>query len=279
MIDACGVPRVMQSERVNATGIPLEGAYNFRDVGGCASMFGGYVRTRSLFRCGALDALTESDVDTFAALDIREAVDFRGPRERALRPVRCDSRRLRVRSWDYDDQWMSVHHLLTRGQADATTMHGAMLDIYREIPERFADALSDLFSLLESTTAPLLIACAAGKDRTGVATALVLSSLGVSWDAVVADYLATNRCVDLEAVLSARQRQDIGVGGPRAVIFSVDPRIRRPLLEARVEYLEAAFDAIRLRHESLERYLSRRLAVSDGALARIRRRLLVPDPR
>src|SRR6185369_11725319 len=111
---------------------------------------------------------------------------------------------------------------------------------------------------------PLLFHCTAGKDRTGWLAAILLSALGVSRETVMADYLRTTE-------LNATGR-DYMITTISARV--AEPEIILPLLEARAEYLEAAFAEADLRYGGMEGYVREGLGLDEAALASLRANLL-----
>jgi protein-tyrosine phosphatase len=138
----------------------------------------------------------------------------------------------------------------------------------------FAQPYADLFRKLADGALPLVFHCAAGKDRTGIAAALILTSLGVPRDTVFDDYLLTDRAVDLEAALFQHRRTSIGVGDEHAHLRTIGREARAPLLEARPEYLDAAIEQIEGEYGSVEVYLRQRLGVTDEMLRSLHSHLL-----
>ena len=105
-----------------------------------------------------------------------------------------------------------------------------LTDHYRDYPRRCAPGFRTLFATLsDGTHRPLVFHCTAGKDRTGFASALLLTLLGVPWDDVMEDYLRTN---DLWTGHVGRYPE-------------LDIDTRAAIVEARTPYLEAAFDVVR----------------------------------
>ena len=114
---------------------------------------------------------------------------------------------------------------------------------------------------------PALFHCTAGKDRTGFAAALVLLALGVPRETVLEDYLLTNRY---------RERFDRRVlrWVPLASLFRTRAEDMRPLLEARPEYLEAAFQVMEEEYGGVDGYLERGLGVDARLRAQLEANLL-----
>ena len=145
-----------------------------------------------------------------------------------------------------------------------------MTGTYRQLP--FAPAHIDLFAryfrALGESDRPVLIHCAAGKDRTGMLAALTHHLLGVSRDDLIEDYLLTNVAVDLAGRAPAIAEQLKGFTGRTA---SHDAVVA--FMGVEEAYLDAAITEIEARHGSIDAYLEQALGVDDELRARIEERL------
>lgn len=118
-----------------------------------------------------------------------------------------------------------------------------------------------IFAHLKANRLPLLFNCVAGKDRAGTAAAILLSSLGVSRDLIVEDYVLTNTIYDVErALLQPKER----------AIDAPPPAVRAAIAMADPAYIEAALDSIAARHGTTCGYLRDVLDVQECDLQRIR---------
>lgn len=157
---------------------------------------------------------------------------------------------------------------LVKMSTDADYARRFMLDIYAEFP----DALRKLFlpemarRLGGQQQSPVLVHCAGGQDRTGVAVAVVLLALGVSREDVVADYVRTAEFWDLDRLMGLMQ----GLIGSKV---EADQGAVEYLL-ARPEYIEAAIDRLLAEHGSIEAYWAS-AGVDTTALDRLRSVLLL----
>ncbi len=168
--------------------------HNFRDVGGYPTEDGFQVRWRRLYRSDSLHRLADDDLDRFHALGVRTVVDLRHPEEierrgRAPHGPRYHNLSIEHRFWDIDNDY-DPEAGIARFFADR----------YHEVTrDGRAEIRQALEVIAEADNAPVVIHCAAGKDRTGVLTALVLRLLGVAEEDVIADYaltgLATPRAI------------------------------------------------------------------------------------
>ncbi len=115
---------------------------------------------------------------------------------------------------------------------------------------------------------PSLVNCMAGKDRTGIAVAVVQLAIGVHRDDVLADYLLTNTAGDSEARIAA------GAETIRAMSRQLDPEVLRAIMGVEAEYLEAAFAAMADKHGSVDGYLRDVLGVDEALRERLRAQLV-----
>ena len=216
--------------------LPFAGASNFRDLGGYAGHGGRTVKWRRLFRSDHLAGLTPQDRALLAELGVARAVDFRGQAESA--------------AYAYALPGVAYHHLAieptvvqnalalqrTGRQLTAQDAVGLMQDTYRGFVRGSAPRFAELFRLLlDGSGAPLVFHCTAGKDRTGVAAALILLALGVPRAVVMQDYLLTNSLYRLPE----------GTGGhaPDAV-FDVLRRVQEAFLDTALHLVDHEFGGL-----------------------------------
>ncbi|GAA2844354.1 hypothetical protein GCM10010517_00490 [Streptosporangium fragile] len=160
--------------------------HNFRDVGGYRTGDGRQVRWRRLYRADSLHWLADDDLDRFHALGVRTVIDLRHPEEierRGRAPHGPSYHNLSVehRRWNVKDDY--------RPEAGIARFFA---DRYHEVSQDGRGEIrSALEVIAEAGNAPVVIHCAAGKDRTGVLAALVLRLLEVAEEDVVADYALT----------------------------------------------------------------------------------------
>jgi protein-tyrosine phosphatase len=256
--------------------LSLQGGRNFRDLGGYATADGRRIRWGRVFRSGVMSYLTDHDHDYLKPLGIRTVCDFRTLRERQREPIRWGSDRVDILEWDYDARNVSLRAYLTDAPFSPDAARATMKALYRKIPVIFKTQYAALFDRLASGELPLVFNCSAGKDRTGLAAALFLLSLGVSRDQVMADYVLTDSVVDLEKELFARSRGSVALGDDHSYLRNVGHEARSPLLKALPEYLDAAFEQLDTDHGSVPDFLRNVLGVGDDKLELIRARLLEP---
>ena len=168
----------------------LEGAYNMRDLGHVSTTDGYKVRSGKLFRSDALHGLTSADLEQLGVLGIASVIDLRADEE--------ITQMGKARLTDHGAR--HIHRpLVSRDPVVPTSSDFPenMGELYVTLalngPDRFVRAL-EAIAMLENM--PAVFHCAAGKDRTGMVTALLYSILGVAEDVIVADYVLTDANMD-----------------------------------------------------------------------------------
>lgn len=250
--------------------LPLQGSPNFRDFGGYRTGDGRQVKWGYLFRSGQLSALTEADVALLAELGLDLVCDFRREEEQQNEPSRLPTASPpRIASLPIVPGSNSRFFEEAEGQMEAgpEKMFDFMVEINRDFAEAQTATYSRMFrEILDIEDARFLVHCAAGKDRTGFAVALVLLALGVPRDVVMHDYLLTRRFFHPRREIDRlRQKYDMEHMDADAIL---------PMLEVHEDYLERALSSISSSHGAVEDYLDQALGVDKAAVAELRRRYL-----
>jgi len=188
--------------------VPLEGQRNFRDLGGYRTADGRHqVRWGMLYRSGSLARLTDKDYAVLAPLGITSVIDFRSTTERASEPTDWRAGEPEILTKAYTSKGEAALMGVMQGpNATQAKVREAMIGFYHQMPEQYADQYSEVFHRLAAHKSPMLFHCTAGKDRTGLASALVLTVLGVPRDKVIEDYVLTEKAGDFRAPQPLRRR-------------------------------------------------------------------------
>ena len=248
--------------------LPLAGGVNFRDVGGYRTTDGRAVRWGRIYRAGSLAELTEADVTYLGRLGLRLSCDLRSREEvennpdrlppgaiARQTPIAAEVGRLR--------RLVTLFRLRRRIQKMLQQVYVIMLDQNGPLLAGILRAAADPPNL------PLVIHCTAGKDRTGLAVALLLLSLGVPEETVIADYTLSNRAF---GVLAERMRPELAL----LYTFGFSEERLRPFLLAEAPTLTGALAHLRRRYGSVEAYL-RRAGLTGNDFERLRQTLLTAD--
>ena len=244
----------------------VPGGLNFRDIGGYATADGRTVRYGQLFRSGQMSGLHGDAAAQIAGLGIRSVCDLRAPDERDAHPSHwLAGRDIHVSQREDGD---GVGDVLKFYHAIAATPHIArdvMINGYRTMPYALAPSYRALFARLLAGETPLVFHCAGGKDRTGIAAALILSALGVPRDAILRDYQATDRI--FEHLFEVMRSQVAG-----SLDLDENREIWRPLLVCHPDYLEASFEAFEQQDGGVMGYLATHAGLDTAGFATLRDR-------
>ena len=248
--------------------LKLQGALNFRDMGGYRSTDGRTVRWNKLYRSGTTHEMTDADLQLIAASGIRYACDLRSNSERKNYPNQL-SRIAEIEYWyrDHDKVHGDITRMMLSPNSRPEDFRNLMKSNYRSLPYEFREAYAVLFTRLADKNLPLVFNCTVGKDRTGVVAALVLWALGVPRELIIEDYLLTEQFYDQNCAMLFRDERN-------ALFKTVDQRIWEPLMRAEASYLEAMFEQIEQDHGTIEKYLCAQLGVDTAMLGRLRDSLL-----
>lgn len=253
----------------------LEGGCNFRDLGGYRTRDGRELKWGRVFRTGVLSYFTPNDLEQLNWLGVRSICDLRRTEERKNEPTRWPDANTQHLSWEDGSAPPTIRSVAANYSHPYTAagMRAAMLDLYRELPAWMAPRLRGFFSSIAQGGIPILVHCAAGKDRTGIAVALLLAVLDVPRETIIEDYLLTNTCGILEFTLRQYQVQhDVSSGDLPLLTMPAD--IQNVLFAAEVEYLEAAFDQMRRDRGDVLEYLRQEVGVDEAMRAEVQAALL-----
>jgi len=236
----------------------LAGASNFRDLGGYPGKDGRIIRWRQIFRSNHLGHLTEADIAVLRPLGLRSAFDFRGTEERVT--AMCSLAEISVHSLPIEPTVVAALRARLAGGAALSSADAleVMRDSYRNYVRYNTASFRALFAHLLEDRAPLVIHCTAGKDRTGLACALILHALGVPDDVIAEDYLLTNRYYRRDPSASSDLPDDV-----RQVLGSVQ-----------TPFLAAAFEAINANYGDLDSYFGDGLGLGAPERAALETRYL-----
>ena len=252
--------------------LAFEGVDNFRDYGDYATAAGARIHKGRLYRSAHQSRATDADLEAMAGLEIAVIVDLRRKGERLREPSRRPAGFSGVVIDNDigdtpDDPWQVF---VRNSDLSAGAFRGYLMNYYQAAPhdERHLDLYARYFRALAEAKGPVLIHCAAGKDRTGILAALTHHLVGVHDDDIMADYLLTNAAARLEE------------RAPLVAQMMAEQTGRTPTLEAvrtamgvDAAYLDQALKSIRAEYGSVDAYLEKALGVDpkvrDGVTTRL----------
>lgn len=254
--------------------LSFQGGCNFRDIGGYRTQHGASTRWGRVYRAGVLTYFTDDDHAPLTQLQVRAICDLRRAEEREREPTRWPDTATNGLSWDDGLVTPTIRALSADRPKNAAGMFDAMVALYRALPTWMVGRIAGMFQAIEQGNIPMVVHCAAGKDRTGIAVAVLLRALDVPEETVIEDYLLTNTSGDFEAFIRSRQHAHMGVTDNHMPLLSMPEDMRRVLFSADAAFLQAAFEQIDRELGGIDAYLGKTAGLSDKTRERVRRELL-----
>ena len=252
--------------------LDFEGVENFRDFGGYATACGRGLKPGLLYRSANHSRATDADLDALQALGLRVVVDLRRKLERDREPSRrWAGFQAEVIENDIEGEHKDWAEFLAESDLSPQWFRKDSLVFYRQAPSdpRHIDLFSRYFRSLAAADGPILVHCAAGKDRTGMICAFTHHIAGVHRDDILADYLLTN-----DEARIARRAEGFAKWVSEKFGRHLPDQAARTALSVSPEYLESALDAIDGAYGSLDAYIQTALGVDAALRDRIHGRLL-----
>lgn len=251
---------------------------NARQLGGYIGADGRKVKPNVLIRTAKIDTLSDETAEKLASeYNVKYVVDFRMGYERNAAPDKKIPGAV--------NEWISVYELDMNDPAIAELMKemeeagddsfqksieyaktGRLKDLYTEIlfSESGQKGYARFFDiLLNNNNGTVLWHCTYGKDRTGVAAALILYALGVDEKVIMQDFLMTNEIYKNN--IAYLEKELVNRGCNEAIINEA-----QAMAGVKGEYLTAAFDAVKENYGSIQDYIKNQLGVSDEKIEQLR---------
>ena len=269
--------------------LPVKGIVNARDLGGYAVQDGRTVKSGLLLRTAHLADATASDIAYLESLPVSAVIDFRkelempGKEDKELPgaryvslPIDASGNAMEKATEQEKKKFVSrnkfdIKKVIVpvafnkKAQTMAREMYPTLL-FTPECQEQFARFFR---LLLETENGAVLYHCTQGKDRTGVASALLLAALGANRETIVADFDATNRVYEKEVRKYSRRVKFWG--GKEEEIAVV-----KAFMGCNTENFVKALDRIDQQYGSLMAYLKGPIGLSDADIETLRARYLTP---
>jgi protein-tyrosine phosphatase len=244
--------------------VVLQGAANFRDLGGYETKDGHHVKWGEIYRSADISKLTDADLEVLKSKKITYDVDLRGHQESAQAPDRINPGTDYILSPAGSDNlgdWMkNIAHVKRNGGDSLMIVFYSKTDSLAARYKPFFDKLLGL-----PADQSLVFHCTAGKDRTGIGAALLLYSLGVPYDTIVQDYVATNyyRTAENEKAINGMVK-----------MMHMDKDVATSMLQAKKEYLDATFAAITQQYGSVDNFLRNQVGLDDAKIKLLKSKFL-----
>lgn len=263
--------QTVQSPQVAEPKTPLlSNAANFRDAGGHRTENGQWVKTGILYRSDQLDRLSDDDLSRMVNLNVGTIVDLRTESERSHEPDRIPAGATHMILDVAKDAEGSIGGDMRNAMAKIAAGDGAKMLI--EANRDFVNVASARRSYAELVKKvaygddALVYHCTAGKDRTGWASAVILSLLGVSRADIVKDYMVSNQYL---ADKNKRSMEMI-----KASVPTFNAQHWEDVMTVRPEYIEAAFHEVDTQFGSMENYARNGLGLDAATIQQLKNRML-----
>lgn len=250
--------------------IELEGANNFRDIGGLKTNDGHTVKKGLIYRSAKLTELTDSDLSKFKTLGLNQIIDLRSDSELKKYPDRLPEntqfihRQIGKEGVDLDafnEKFLSGHW---SGESFRAFMIDGNIKMIEEGPYYFPQILNDLAN---NESGASVYHCAGGKDRTGVLTALILYMLDVPRESIINEYLTTN--IQSEEIYKEKE-----VKLKKYTNNSLDPEIYQAKKAHRI-YIETALNTIDHTYNGIDSYLKDYLKIDPKTIEKLKKKLIL----
>lgn len=255
--------------------LPLQGGRNFRDLGGWRAADGRQVKWGKLYRSGVMANLTLTDLEYLKALGILTICDLRSPQERASEPspfLKTPGPKVVATDYDMSASMAGLMSMKTREDA----IRG-FADAYVGFLDMLTPHYTDLFARLVADEGPLAFNCSAGKDRTGMASALILSVLGAPRETVLTDYGLT------EVYTPPSYYAKMAQNGPGASVTAqqmqalskLPPEVLQVIMGSDPEVMRRALATIDAKFGGPVALTKARFGLTDAKIAKLRAAYLV----
>jgi len=231
---------------------------NFRDLGGIPTIDGRNVKPGLLYRSGEFSKLSDEDIINLEQMGIRMIIDFRSDQEVINYPTpEISTVRENKRITAVDSARLEAEKLMEEQDEDGLST--ILIRDYKRLVNDHQDDFREFFRVLATTDLlPLVYHCAAGKDRTGLATYLLLIALGVSEEEARKDYMMSN--IYFKSIADKIVHEVNAAGNNGDIIW--------PILIVREEYLDAALGEMNEKYGGIRNYIDQLLEVDTKAIKR-----------
>jgi protein-tyrosine phosphatase len=240
----------------NSQKLPLEGAYNVRDIGGYETQNGRFLKTHTLIRADSLHRLTPTDKQFLIDYGIQSIIDLRRSGEIDHDPnVFNDSTAISYQNLPLHYGW---HCILENNKPDS------IAHLYCSILDNAQETVKDVITAVSAPNAlPTIVHCQVGKDRTGIVVALLMGVAGVPDETIIADYALS---YDYLLPIVEGYRQKIKEQGGDMTLFDM-------LIQSPPEAMAEMLAHLQNKYGGIRPYL-RHIGVSDEEMDAIQERLV-----
>lgn len=235
---------------------------NFRTVGNIKNTDGRILKEGMLYRSGHLHQLKKKSLKTFQNLGIKEIIDLRNSKEISQKPDQLSDTFI-YKNYsafeDEGDQLNQAKKLVLKGKVKGSDADQRMLDFYKNYVTENPAIIKEIIHEILDSENPVLYHCTAGKDRTGIITALILTILKFDRATIENDYLLSNNYRKQLVQKRLHLAHNLHFIYPK-----MDLNVIEKLSWVEKDYLEAAFLEINKKYGSIDIYIHQNLGISEN---------------
>ena len=266
LVPAKGDPLVVADRGLHLATVP-----NLRDIGGYRTSDGRWVKMGLIYRSDQLNRLSDADLAAMGKLGLTTIADLRTVAERTREPDRVAAGAEPLVLDIAKESQGSLGGDMRGAMAAIASGHAAEMLVganreFVSLPSARAGYRDLLHKLEAPGTNALLYHCTAGKDRTGWASAVILTLLGVPRETVLRDYMLSNTYL--------RAKNDAALAALAKSGSPMKPAYLEAAMTVRPDYIQAAFDEVEHRYGSFDNYIRQGLGLTDADVAALRARYL-----
>ncbi|MDR3338508.1 MAG: tyrosine-protein phosphatase [Candidatus Symbiothrix sp.] len=244
---------VITAERI----VPMQFLYNFRDLGGYYNDKARQTQWGKLYRSSSLSPAGLHDIRKLDNLEIRTIIDFRTEKESSDSPCKYTKAKIVNLPLRCKTQTLFLHKILSKEMRTGDVIV-ALQDATASLLVDNPDYFSEMFDiLLDAENYPIVVNCATGKDRSGIAAALILAALDVDWEDIIRDFLLSNNLINYNLVdpfMSANME-----------LYNEDPDVQETMttmLRVHKTTISWAFEIVKKKYGSIDNYLEQELKLT-----------------
>ncbi|WP_139260046.1 tyrosine-protein phosphatase [Chryseobacterium vrystaatense] len=252
-------PQYGRNEAQNT--VTIKKVYNFRTIGSIKNVEGRTLIEGKFYRSGHLHKLKTGSFKELESLGIKEVIDLRNSKEIAEKPdhLPADIVYKKYSAFeDEGDQLSQAKKLVLKGKVNGSDADKRMIDFYREYVTENPEVIRKIITEILESDQPVLYHCTAGKDRTGITTALILTILKFDKATIYNDYLLSNNYRKKLVLKRLKLADNLHFLYPK-----MDVRVLEKLSWVEASYLDAAFGEINKKYGSIDTYIQQVLEITE----------------
>lgn len=245
----------------------FDNSSNFRDLGGLPTKDGRTTKYNTIFRCGDIGVLTAADLEKVTQLEIETVIDFRGDDEIEKSPDKYPSdeikrveAKINLSNDSEDTGTKQLYAALLNPKTSPLFADSIFVELYKTMAQNLGD-FKPFFDVVKESESNFLFHCTAGKDRTGIASALLLFALGVEENLIFEEFYLSNKYT-----ISSMKESSL--------LKNANPEVIGVFGGVHKSYLRAFFDELITLHGSISEAMEKELGVDEKAVTNLRLKYL-----